>query len=288
MTAKIVACANMKGGVGKSTVALSLAEGTAYLGKGRLRVIVIDIDLQQNASTTLVGDLDGAEPWHQGKSIQHYLEARHRGERPSAMSMVHRVTDHLDLLSGKLTLANFERGLLSKGVPAAILRNDLSAWLKSLLEELSGYYDLVVLDTPPGLSLLAECAIQLSDLLVIPTVPNRLSAEGMHTYGIYITKIMKLPGIGEKSFVLVNMKPPNPNNNNTRRWIEKLHKYKGDVDFPYRLFATEYPLTNAFRKAMEIERTDSFNSIWGDGADHTLAATRELWRFLGSPLDEEG
>jgi cellulose biosynthesis protein BcsQ len=283
MKAKVIACANMKGGVGKSTVALSLAEGTSYLGAGKMRVLVLDLDLQMNASTTLVADSEGAEPWYHKKTIEDYLRAKHNNARIPAMSLIHEIDDSLHLLSGKLTLVNFERQLLGQRGPMTHVRNDVSSWLKELLLELEPNFDLIVVDTPPGLSILAECAMQLSDFVVIPTVPNRLSAEGLSTFAKYITDELKLTDVGAKSAVLINMQPGTVSKNG-EEWVKQIKEEAGQPSFPYRLFDTPYSLANAFRTATDIDRPGSFQKIWGTAGDQVLVATRQLWSFIGAPL----
>ncbi len=58
---KIVAIVNMKGGIGKTTVAVAFAEASSYMGK---KTIVIDLDLQINASISLAGNVqDDFLPW---------------------------------------------------------------------------------------------------------------------------------------------------------------------------------------------------------------------------------
>ena len=284
MNAKVVACANMKGGVGKSTVALSLAEGTSHLG---LRVLVIDTDLQLNASTILVRDLDGAEPWRQGKTVEDYLRQREAGHSPHAMSLVHHVDDRVHLLSAKLSLVNFERSLLSRRGPMTMVRNDISAWFGDLLSEVREHYELIIIDTPPGLSILAECALQLANLVVIPTVPNRLSSAGIETYAKYINDELGLVEVGTKSTVLINMKPPTATRS-SERWIRQLEDEAGAESFPYKLFPTHYIMRDGYRTGTEVERPDSFPRIWGTVANPILAATRELWSFLDAPLHERG
>ncbi|MDX2259548.1 MAG: AAA family ATPase [Hyphomicrobiaceae bacterium] len=287
MNAKVVACANMKGGVGKSTVALSFAEGTAHLGQGRLRVLVIDTDLQLNASTILVRDLDGGEPWRQGKTVEDYLRQRAAGQCPKAMSLVHYVDENVQLLSAKLTLVNFERSLLSRDRPTTMVRNDISAWFGECLSQLREHYQLIIVDTPPGLSLLAECALQLADLVVIPTVPNRLSSAGIETYAKYITDELGLVDVGTKSTVLINMKPT-PATRTSEKWIEQIKAEAGADSFPYKLFDTQYGMRDGYRRGTEIERPANFQRAWGTVADPILAATRELWSFLDAPLHQRG
>jgi cellulose biosynthesis protein BcsQ len=103
---KVIACANTKGGVGKTTVALSLAECSAHLGR---RTLVIDLDLQINASTTLVGDT--ATPWKIGNTVEDYFRARQRKEPTAPMSLITPIDTNLDLLSGKLATRELWRFL---------------------------------------------------------------------------------------------------------------------------------------------------------------------------------
>jgi len=277
---KVIACANTKGGVGKTTVALSLAECSAYLGR---RTLVIDLDLQINASTTLVGD--SGEPWKIGNTVEDYFRARQRNQPTSPNSLVTPINDNLHLLSGKLSIVLFERELLAQGGAPFAANTNVAAWLEELLAALRPHYSLIVFDTPPGLSILSECAIRAADLVIVPQIPDRLSSQGIEVYATYLMDHLGLDAIGEKSTVLINMVPPR-NTKIATRYIKEIVALAGVGAFPYRLFTTRYPDSTLFRGAMEREGRGRFFSWWGKMDANVIAATRELWSFLGEPLDQ--
>ena len=94
---KTVAYANMKGGVGKTTLAVSMAEASSFQGKS---VLLVDLDLQINASLTIAGDrVDDMLPWRRGQTIEDYLEERWHGRNPNPMSYVDQ-SRSVHLLSG--------------------------------------------------------------------------------------------------------------------------------------------------------------------------------------------
>lgn len=283
MTGAVMACANMKGGVGKTTVATSLAEGSARLGRS---VLVIDLDLQINASMTLVSDRDGDEPWRRDRTVEDYLRARWRGDRPKAMSLVEQIDERLHLLSGRLSLVLFERELLTQNSAVFTVANHMGTWLRELLAELRGYFDLIVLDTPPGLSILAECAIREADLVVVPQAPDRLSTQGLEVYATYLTRHLGLQSVGQKTVVFINMQP-SPMTKVAQKNLKRIGEMAGNAEFPYRVFDAYYPIRNAFRDAMGRDRPASFENLWTDATDYVLAATRELWTILNRPLDSE-
>jgi len=277
---KVIACANTKGGVGKTTVALSLAECSAHLGR---RTLVIDLDLQINASSTLVGD--NATPWKIGNTVEDYFRARQRNEPTVPMSLVTPIDTNLDLLSGKLSIVLFERDLLARsGVPFAA-HNNVAGWLDELLAELKRHYALIVFDTPPGLSILAECAIRTADLIVVPQVPDKLGAQGIEVYAKYLLEHLKLDAVARKTTVLLNM-VPSRTTIVARRHLDEIVSMAGTGALPYILFDTRYPDSTVFRGAMEREGRRRFFKWWGTMDKYVIAATRELWRFLGEPLDQ--
>jgi chromosome partitioning protein len=276
---KVVACANTKGGVGKTTVALSLAECSAYLGR---RTLVIDLDLQINASATLVGDT--AQPWRIGNTVEDYFRARHLNQPTAPMTLITPIDNNLDLLSGKLSIILFERELLAQGGVPFAAHTSVAAWLDDLLAVLRPHYSLIVFDTPPGLSIFAECAIRASDLVVVPQVPDKLGTQGIEVYAKYLLDHLKLHVVAQKTTVLLNM-VPSRSTRIARRYIDEIARMAGTGALPYRLFDTRYPDSTVFRGAMEREGRRRFFRWWGTMDSYVIAATRELWRFLGEPLD---
>lgn len=284
MSGQVVACANMKGGVGKTTVAISLAEGAAKLGRN---VLVIDLDLQINASMTLVSDRDGDEPWHRGRTVEDYLRQRSQGQKPKAISLVTQIDDRLHLLSGRLSLVLFERELLTQNSAIFHVSNNIGAWLRELLSELRQFYDLIVIDTPPGLSILAECAIREANLIVVPQSPDRLATQGIEVYAIYLTRHLGLQDLGQKTAVFINMQP-SPVTRVATTNLRRIREMAGRSDFPYRLFTTHYPIGTAFREAMGKDRPTTFERLWTSASDHVLAATRELLDHVAPQVEDRG
>lgn len=273
---KTVAFANMKGGVGKTTLALSMAEASASQGKS---VLVIDLDLQINASMTLVGDrVEDMLPWRRQQTIEDYLEERWQDRSPRAMSFVDQ-SRGVHLFSGSPSITLFERRMLVWRDTVFAARNVIKFWMYDVLGEARNHYDLVICDCPPGLSLLAEAAIAAADIIVVPQVPDRLSTQGLQLYAKYLKEDLELANVAERTAVFINMM--DARTGVARDYAEAIRREAGNGIFPYRVFTTEYNDAVAYKRAMDRSRRLPFKEIYA-GIDGTvLAATRELWTMLG-------
>ncbi len=158
--ARIIAIANQKGGVGKSTTAVSLGASLADLG---YRVLVIDLDPQGNAST--------------GMGIRH--EARETtvydvivAEAPIDDAIVHTPVERLHALPSTIDLAGAEIELVSQF--------SRETRLKKALEPIrEGRYDFVLLDCPPSLGLLTVNALTAAEELIVPIQCEYYALEGL-------------------------------------------------------------------------------------------------------------
>ena len=153
----ILAIANNKGGVAKTTTAVNLAAALAIRGK---RVLLVDMDSQcsatlslgiRDASATLAGVLFLGEP----------LRAAITETQVQGLSIV---PAHPDLSGADIELMKLTRRerLLSKA-----------------LESVKGQYDFIILDTPPSLSLLVVNALVACEGFIVPTSPHYLALEGL-------------------------------------------------------------------------------------------------------------
>ncbi len=147
--ARIIAIANQKGGVGKSTTAVSLGASLADLG---YRVLVIDLDPQGNAST--------------GMGIRH--EARETtvydvivAESPIDDAIVPTPVERLHAVPSTIDLAGAEIELVSQFSRETRLK-------KALDPIREGRYDFVLLDCPPSLGLLTVNALTAAEELIVP------------------------------------------------------------------------------------------------------------------------
>jgi chromosome partitioning protein len=153
---KVLATYNIKGGVGKTATAVNLAYLAAADG---YRVLLWDLDPQAAASF-----LFRVRPRVKGGG-----KALIAGKRPVDDAIKATDYENLDLLPADFTYRNLDLHLDSE-------RKSLSR-LRSLLTPLRREFDLVVLDCPPGISLLSENVLRAADLLLIPLIPTTLSVR---------------------------------------------------------------------------------------------------------------
>jgi cellulose biosynthesis protein BcsQ len=181
----------MKGGVGKSTTVASLAEALA--SEARLRVLVIDLDPQSNVSMMLAGQDRWIEIKNQSRTIDDYFNQFVHGGEPKFFRdfLASKVSDiagepQLDLLISTPEFRNIERFAMEKWVSQGFdirqLHNRFSRLTLSAIENVSDSYDLVLFDCPPGISMFAEAAIELSEFIVIPTIPDYVSRLGIFAF----------------------------------------------------------------------------------------------------------
>jgi chromosome partitioning protein len=158
--ARIIAVANQKGGVGKSTTAVSLGAALAELGK---RVLVIDLDPQGNASTGL-----GIRHEEREVTVYDVLAA----QAPIDAAIVPTPIDGLFAIPSTIDLAGAEIELVSQFSRELRLR-------KALEPLRDGAFDFILLDCPPSLGLLTVNALAAAEELIVPIQCEYYALEGL-------------------------------------------------------------------------------------------------------------
>lgn len=165
---KIIAIANNKGGVGKSTTTANLGAALAMKGK---RVLVVDTDPQANLTAALL-DIDE-------KPIEVSIYDAMSGNTPLP---VHNVSPNLDIVPADIALAAAEIDLVSRRAREFVL--------KKLLSPIVGNYDFILIDCAPSLGLITLNALSMADSVLIPLTGEALPMRGLAMLDNYISDVV--------------------------------------------------------------------------------------------------
>jgi chromosome partitioning protein len=167
--AKVLSISIFKGGTGKTTTAVNLAASLAHLGQS---VLLIDLDQQATATRHL-----GLNPEEIHLTLFHVLQ----GET-SCLEARQSTRYGVDLVPGHPLLAAIEEAL-EEGKDELLLRE--------AIEDVLTEYDYVILDTPPGKSMLAKLALVAAGEVIIPLQAERPAMDGVNDMIQFIMDVVR-------------------------------------------------------------------------------------------------
>lgn len=240
MPAKVVSIINLKGGVGKTTTTVQLAECLA--SEFSKSVLVIDLDPQTNATIALIGEEKWDELDRKKQTVFQIFKDQlddtsyFRIEQAIQRGVSNLKLKNLYLLPSSIKLIDIQDNLykIAENTEGSIATVEV---LKHSINKYLNYFDYVLIDCPPNLGNITKNGIEISDYYLIPTIPDKLSIYGLpqivrkiHEFskkrsidikclGLIITKYQKistrhnnviaydLPGRFENSFRKINLQP---------------------------------------------------------------------------------
>ena len=156
---RIIAIANQKGGVGKTTTAINLSACLAEAGQ---KVLLIDIDPQGNATSGVGIDKNNVD-----KTVYDVILR----ECSIEDAIIHNVYDNLDELPSNVNLAGAEIDLIDVDRREYVLKDEISKVRKK--------YDYIIMDCPPSLSMLTVNAMTAADTVLVPIQCEYYALEGL-------------------------------------------------------------------------------------------------------------
>ena len=212
--AQVIVIANQKGGVGKTTTAVSLA---AALGDAGCRVLLIDLDPQGNATSALGLQRDAA-----AATIYDVLV----NDLPVDGALMDAGLGNVAVVPANLDLAGAEIELVS-----AFSREQK---LRRALEPVRGRFDVVLVDCPPSLGLLTVNALSAADGVVVPVQAEYFALEGLGALhrNTELIKSQLNPALRIIGFVMTML---DARTRLTEQVVEEVRRHYGDLVFTTRI-----------------------------------------------------
>lgn len=247
---KIIAIANQKGGVGKTTTAINLAVSLALAGEN---ILLIDIDPQGNSTTGLGISRDSLD-----KTLYDVLS----GRCSITNALIKTSIEHLMIVPSSIDLLGAEIELISREGREGILSDALS--------EIKDSYRYILIDCPPSLSLLTLNALVAADSVIVPVQCEYFALEGL---GL-LTRTLRLvrgafnPGLDIEGILLTMFDTRNSLSHQVKSEIKK---HFGD-----KVYQTIIPRNVALGEAPSHGKPVLMYDVLSRGAQSYLSLAKEI------------
>ena len=286
---RVISVINLKGGVGKTTTTVGLAQILSV--EFNKKILVVDLDAQTNATTMLIGE----EKWMEvNKQKQTIAQLFYEGVYPRSEKIfdINRAilkgvsnideVKLVDMLPSSLDLIDIQEEVIKapRGIFSVIRPVDL---LDKSLRKIKQKYDYILIDCPPNLGVISRTGLKVSDVYIIPTVPDVLS-----TYGIpqIISRVNKFSKELEKEIKPLGIVITKYREQSTlhKRTVNELIKERD-----CRVFETIFKENDNIANAAEYINKSTMRQKWGykGQVDNFKLLAEEIMRAMGDEYGKE-
>ena len=286
---RVISVINLKGGVGKTTTTVGLAQILSV--EFNKKILVVDLDAQTNATTMLIGE----EKWMEvNKQKQTIAQLFYEGVYPRSEKIfdINRAilkgvsnideVKLVDMLPSSLDLIDIQEEVIKapRGIFSVIRPVDL---LDKSLRKIKQKYDYILIDCPPNLGVITRNGLKVSDVYIIPTVPDVLS-----TYGIpqIISRVNKFSKELEKEIKPLGIVITKYREQSAlhKRTVKELRKERD-----CRVFETIFKENDNIANAAEYINKSTVRQKWGykGQVDNFKLLAEEIMRAMGDEYGKE-
>ena len=286
---RVISVINLKGGVGKTTTTVGLAQILSV--EFNKKILVVDLDAQTNATTMLIGE----EKWMEvNKQKQTIAQLFYEGVYPRSEKIfdINRAilkgvsnideVKLVDMLPSSLDLIDIQEEVIKapRGIFSVIRPVD---FLDKSLRKIKQKYDYILIDCPPNLGVITRNGLKVSDVYIIPTVPDVLS-----TYGIpqIISRVNKFSKELEKEIKPIGIVITKYREQSAlhKRTVKELRKERD-----CRVFETIFKENDNIANAAEYINKSTMRQKWGykGQVDNFKLLAEEIMRAMGDEYGKE-
>jgi len=290
----VICTANMKGGVGKTTLTVNLATCLAKSGK---RVLVLDLDTQISATLSLMSPIDFAKLRKNRRTLRYLIDDIVKSSNKAKLTIEEIIQQNvsnlprLDLLPGDIDL--YDEFVVSQMLHEQAVNlgenNFETIWnrfervlLGKILEPIRADYDFILLDCAPGYNLLTRSALATSNYYILPAKPEPLSVVGIQLLERRIAQLKESHEHEEKidiSMLGIVFTMSNNNILTGRYYKQVINRVYQDYG-AQKICQTQIPVDVNVAKAVDSFMPVVLNNPQSAGSKAFLQLTQELLQKL--------